>query len=139
MASDRSVRPASGPRTSNMTQDEWAVIAFETAEAFETWLDANHGDAPGLWIRFAKKGRGLPSVTMNEAVEVALCFGWIDSRLQPVDDDHYIMRFQPRRPRSNWSARNKARVERLEAEGRMRPAGQAEVRRAKADGRWDAN
>jgi uncharacterized protein YdeI (YjbR/CyaY-like superfamily) len=139
MASDRSVRPASGPRTSNMTQDEWAVIAFETAEAFETWLDANHGDAPGLWIRFAKKGRGLPSVTMNEAVEVALCFGWIDSRLQPVDDDHYIMRFQPRRPRSNWSARNKARVERLGAEGRMRPAGHAEVRRAKADGRWDAN
>src|SRR5687768_4262572 len=115
-----------------------AVLPFETAEAFEAWLDAHHADTPGLWVEFAKAGRGIPSVRMNEAVEVALCFGWIDSTLNPVDDDHYIMRFQPRRARSNWSGRNKARAERLIAEGRMRPAGQAEIDRAKADGRWDA-
>jgi uncharacterized protein YdeI (YjbR/CyaY-like superfamily) len=75
---------------------------------------------------------------MFEAVEVALCFGWIDAKQQGVDDDWYILRFQPRRPKSNWSQTNKERVARLTAEGRMRPAGQAQVDAAKADGRWDS-
>lgn len=117
--------------------DGWAVMPFESSRAFDEWLDEHHADTPGIWIRFAKKGSGIPSVTMRDAMDVALCYGWIDSRLQPVDDDHYILRFQPRRPKSNWSARNRAAAERLIAEGRMRPAGLAEIERARADGRWD--
>lgn len=116
--------------------DGWPILPFETADAFERWLDANHDGDTGIWVKFAKKASGIPSVTMFEAVEVALCFGWIDAKQQGIDHDWYILRFQPRRPKSNWSESNKERVARLTAEGRMRPAGQAEVDAAKADGRW---
>jgi uncharacterized protein YdeI (YjbR/CyaY-like superfamily) len=118
--------------------DGWAVLPFGSKDAFETWLDRHHVEAPGLWVKFAKQGRGIASVTLSEAIEVALCFGWIDSRMHGYDDDHYILRYQPRRPRSPWSARNKELAERLIADGRMRPAGLAQVQAAKADGRWDA-
>jgi uncharacterized protein YdeI (YjbR/CyaY-like superfamily) len=116
--------------------DGWPILPFRTAQDLEDWLSARHSNQPGLWVKFAKKDRGIPSVTLPEAVEVAMCFGWVDSKMHGLDDDYYILRFQPRRPKSNWSARNKELVERLIAEGRMRPAGQAEVDRAKADGRW---
>ena len=117
--------------------DGWPVIAFESAEVFEAWLDAHHAEEPGLWVRFAKKGRGISSVGFPEALEIATCFGWVDSKMHGVDEDYYVLRFQPRRPKSTWSARNKAIAERLIAEGRMRPAGLNEIETARADGRWD--
>jgi uncharacterized protein YdeI (YjbR/CyaY-like superfamily) len=120
-------------------EDGWPIIAFANAKEFERWLDANHDGETGLWLKHAKKASGIESVSVDEAVEVALCFGWIDAKLNRLDDDHYVLRYQRRRPKSNWSARNKERVERLAAEGRMRPPGLAEVDAAKADGRWDAN
>jgi uncharacterized protein YdeI (YjbR/CyaY-like superfamily) len=118
--------------------DGWAVLPFETEQAFETWLEAHHADTPGLWVKFAKKGRGIASISFPEAVQVAMCFGWVDSKMQSVDDDYYVLRYQPRRPRSNWSASSKELAERLMADGRMRPSGFAQVKAAKADGRWDA-
>ncbi|MFZ0215670.1 MAG: hypothetical protein WAM30_06965 [Candidatus Dormiibacterota bacterium] len=116
--------------------DGWPIVAFATEQAFAAWLDAHHGDATGLWVKFAKKGSGIASIQFSEALVVAMCFGWIDSKLQRWDDAHYVLRYQPRRPRSAWSARNKAIAERLITEGRMRPSGRAQVEAAKADGRW---
>jgi uncharacterized protein YdeI (YjbR/CyaY-like superfamily) len=118
--------------------DGWAVVAFESPQAFEAWLKKHHGDEPGVWVKFAKKGTGIPSVTLAEAIEVALCFGWIDSLMHRYDDNHYVLRYSPRKSRSNWSARNKELAERLISEGRMQPPGLAQVQAAKADGRWDA-
>ncbi|HLL25476.1 MAG TPA: YdeI/OmpD-associated family protein [Kofleriaceae bacterium] len=91
-----------------------------------------------MWIKFAKKGSGEPSITVAEAVEVALCYGWIDGQAKSIDDRHYLQRFTPRRAASMWSKINRDRVARLIETGRMRAAGLAEVERAKADGRWDA-
>jgi uncharacterized protein YdeI (YjbR/CyaY-like superfamily) len=119
--------------------DGWLVLAFATPQDFEDWLVAHHEEQPGLWLKFAKKGSGVASVTLPEAVEVATCFGWIDAKMHGVDDVHYVLRFQPRRARSNWAPRSKELAERLVAEGRMRPAGLAQVAAAKADGRWDKN
>ena len=117
--------------------DGWLVLPFATGAELEAWLDAHHADEPGLWVKFAKKGRGIPTVTFEEALEVAMCFGWVDSRMHRVDDDYYVLRYQPRRPRSHWSAGNQELAERLLAEGRMRPSGTAQMEAAKADGRWD--
>jgi uncharacterized protein YdeI (YjbR/CyaY-like superfamily) len=118
--------------------DGWEILPFASGEAFAAWLDAHHAERPGVWVKFAKKGRGIASVTFEEALEVATCYGWVDSKMHAYDDDHYILRYQPRRPRSAWSARNRALAERLVAEGRMRPAGMARIAAAKADGRWGA-
>jgi len=125
-------------RSERHPDDGWPIIAFATGADFERWLEANHDGETGVWVKHAKKASGIESVSVDEAVEVALCFGWIDSKLNRLDDEHYVLRYSPRRPRSNWSARNKERVERLIEEGRMRPPGLAEVEAAKADGRWDA-
>jgi uncharacterized protein YdeI (YjbR/CyaY-like superfamily) len=119
--------------------DGWVVLPFETRQEFEAWLDVNHAEQPGLWVKFAKKGRGIGSVGFSEALEVAMCFGWVDSKTHRYDDDYYVLRFQPRRPRSTWSPRNKELADRLIADGQMRPSGLAEVKAAKADGRWDAS
>jgi uncharacterized protein YdeI (YjbR/CyaY-like superfamily) len=116
--------------------DGWVILPFETKQAFEAWLDAHHADQPGLWVKFAKQGRGIASISLPEAIEVAMCFGWIDSKMHRYDDDYYVLRHQPRRPKSRWSDRNKDLAERLIADGRMRPSGLAEVETAKADGRW---
>ena len=126
------------PEMERHPSDGWPVLSFQTPQALEAWLDRYHAEEPGLWIRFPKKGRGIASVTVPEAVEVALCFGWIDSKMHS-HGDHYVLRFQPRRRRSPWSARNKGTSERLIADGRMRPAGLAQVEAAKADGRWDVS
>jgi uncharacterized protein YdeI (YjbR/CyaY-like superfamily) len=113
-------------------------VKFASAEAFEAWLAAEHATSDGIWIEFAKKGSGVPSVTYEEAVEIALCFGWIDGQLKRSEEEgFYRQRFTPRRARSKWSQINVGRAEALIAAGRMRPAGLAEVERAKADGRWD--
>ncbi len=119
--------------------DGWAVLPFETERAFECWLDAHHADEAGLWVKFAKKGSGIASIRFPEALAVAMCFGWVDSKMQRYDDDHYLLRYQPRRSRSTWSARNKELAERLIVDGRMRPSGLAQMEQARADGRWGAS
>ena len=111
---------------------------FATPEEWEGWLEENHAHAKGVWIKMAKKASGIETIRHPDAVDVALCFGWIDGRRERLDDTHFLQRFTPRRPRSNWSRINRDKVERMTAEGRMRPAGLAEVEKARADGRWDA-
>ena len=118
--------------------DGLPTIPFASAGEWEAWLDENHESAGGVWIKMAKKASGIESVRHDEAVDVALCFGWIDGQRVGLDDTHFLQRFTPRRPRSRWSRINVEKVERMTAEGRMRPAGLAEVERAQADGRWDA-
>ncbi len=117
---------------------DYPVIAFESPAAWEEWLAREHGTQNGVWAKIAKKATGIPTVTYAEAVEVALCYGWIDGQRKSFDDRWFIQRFTPRRARSNWSKINRDKVERLIAEGRMQPAGHREIERAKADGRWDA-
>lgn len=119
-------------------RDDLPVVSFSRAEDWEHWLDRNGGDAPGVWVKIAKKGAGQASISAAEAVEGALCFGWIDGRVGRYDDQWFALRFTPRRPRSRWSEVNCAAAERLIAAGRMRSAGLAEVERAKSDGRWEA-
>jgi uncharacterized protein YdeI (YjbR/CyaY-like superfamily) len=114
------------------------TVFFEGPEAFEAWLEAHGESSDGLWIKMAKKATGIESLDWTRAVEVALCFGWIDGQSRRIDDEWFVQRFTPRRPRSNWSKVNREKVEALTAAGRMRPAGLAEVARAKDDGRWDA-
>lgn len=113
------------------------VLAFEDQAALEAWLEAEHATSPGLYVKIAKKGTGVPSVTYAELVESLLCFGWIDGRGNRLDDRFYLQRITPRRPRSIWSKKNTDTVEALTAAGRMRPAGLAAVAAAKADGRWE--
>jgi uncharacterized protein YdeI (YjbR/CyaY-like superfamily) len=110
---------------------------FKTQAAFESWLAKNHAKTDGLWIRFYKKASGKPTVTYAEAVDVALCWGWIDGQRKSLDADSFQQLYTPRRKRSLWSKLNKGHVARLIAAGRMQAAGLAEVERAKADGRWD--
>jgi uncharacterized protein YdeI (YjbR/CyaY-like superfamily) len=114
------------------------VRAFRDASAWESWLSKNQSAADGIWIRIAKKGSGTKSITHPEAVEVALCYGWIDSHMRPESATAWLQRFTPRRPRSIWSKINREKALTLIASGRMRPAGLDEVERAKQDGRWEA-
>jgi uncharacterized protein YdeI (YjbR/CyaY-like superfamily) len=118
--------------------EELPIKAFRTPEAFRAWLEKNHETSPGIRIRYFKKGSGKPSIVYKEALDEALCFGWIDGHSKSEGEDSYVQRFTPRRARSNWSKVNRDHVARLEREGRMTPAGRREVERAKADGRWDA-
>lgn len=119
--------------------DELKKLAFPSQAKFRGWLDKNHAKEPGLWLQIAKKDSGIPSVTYVEAVEVALCYGWIDGVVHGSDGgDYYEQRFTPRRARSTWSQVNRDRAEALIAAGKMRPAGLAEIERAKEDGRWAA-
>jgi uncharacterized protein YdeI (YjbR/CyaY-like superfamily) len=121
-----------------MPLDDLPTLPFRSREALEQWLEANHESSAGLWIEFAKKASGIETVVYLEAVEAALCFGWIDGQVARLDDDWYLQRFTPRRPRSKWSQINVGRAEALIERGLMRPAGLREVERAKADGRWEA-
>jgi uncharacterized protein YdeI (YjbR/CyaY-like superfamily) len=114
------------------------IIAFESADAWEEWLEEHHAAAQGVWLKFAKKASGKPSVTYVEAVNAALCFGWIDGQAKGFDADYSLQRFTPRRPKSAWSQINRGRADTLIAQGKMRAAGLREVERARADGRWDA-
>jgi uncharacterized protein YdeI (YjbR/CyaY-like superfamily) len=118
--------------------EELEILLFAGPDDFEQWLEANGDSSPGLWLKIAKKGAPEPSVTYAEAVELALCFGWIDSQKRGLDDTHFLQRFTPRRPRGRWSKINRERCEALEAAGALRPAGAAEVAAAKDDGRWEA-
>jgi uncharacterized protein YdeI (YjbR/CyaY-like superfamily) len=111
---------------------------FRTRAAWQKWLERHHGVDTGVWMKFAKKGTGVTTVTYAEALEVALCFGWIDAQVKRLDETYYLQRFTPRRTRSKWSKINRESATRLIESGMMRPPGLAEVERAKADGRWDA-
>jgi uncharacterized protein YdeI (YjbR/CyaY-like superfamily) len=114
------------------------VEFFATAADFERWLRRHHAKTTCIWVKYAKKKSGIASIDWNQAVDVALCWGWIDGQAKAVDATYAIQRFTPRGKRSKWSKLNRERVARLVREGRMQAAGLAEVERAKADGRWDA-
>jgi uncharacterized protein YdeI (YjbR/CyaY-like superfamily) len=118
--------------------DELPIVLFSAPVELEAWLEKNGAGSDGLWLKIAKKGSGVQSVSYAEALEVALCFGWIDSQKRGLDEKHFLQRFTPRRPRGRWSRINREKAEALIEAGRMRPAGLAEVEAAKADGRWDA-
>ena len=118
--------------------NELPVVPFATQAEWHAWLE-EHPDANGVLVKLAKKDSGIPSITYTEAVEVALCHGWIDGQMRRLDEQYHLQKFTPRRARSNWSKLNRAKAEALIASGQMRPGGLREVERAKADGRWDAN
>jgi uncharacterized protein YdeI (YjbR/CyaY-like superfamily) len=117
--------------------DDLPILPFTDPATWEQWLVANPA-AKGLWLKIAKKDSGIATVTYDQALEVALCHGWIDGQKRSFDGDWFLQRFTPRRPKGLWSKINIGKVERLIAEGRMREAGLREVEAAKADGRWDA-
>jgi uncharacterized protein YdeI (YjbR/CyaY-like superfamily) len=114
------------------------IKSFRSAAAFEAWMKANHARETELWLKIHKKGSGLPTVTHAQALDVALCWGWIDGIRKSFDDQSFLQRYSPRRGRSIWSQINRDHVARLTAAGRMTPHGQRQVDAAKADGRWDA-
>jgi uncharacterized protein YdeI (YjbR/CyaY-like superfamily) len=118
--------------------EEMPVLSFARASAWAAWLAKHHKTAAGVWLRIAKKGSDVPSVTKAEALELALCYGWIDGQGRSDDATWWLQKFTPRRKRSIWSKINREKALALIEAGRMQPAGLAEVERAKADGRWDA-
>ena len=114
------------------------IILFESQADFEKWLEENHTLSNGIWIKMAKKESGHASVNHPQALDVALCFGWIDGQRLPFDGEYFLQKFTPRRARSTWSKVNQDKVAALIASGKMREAGLKEIERAKADGRWEA-
>jgi uncharacterized protein YdeI (YjbR/CyaY-like superfamily) len=113
------------------------TLTFTSSHAWRIWLAENHAASGGVWLRFYKKGSGVKSVTYAEALEEALCFGWIDGQRQKFDDESYLQKFTPRRPKSGWSKINVGHTERLIRDGRMMPAGLRAIDAAKSDGRWE--
>jgi uncharacterized protein YdeI (YjbR/CyaY-like superfamily) len=109
---------------------------FNSAKAFEAWLKKNHATSDGLWLKIAKRGANEPGITYSEAVEIALCWGWIDGQKKSLDSQHFLQRFTPRRPRSIWSKTNVDKVAALIEAGRMQAPGYAQIEAAEADGRW---
>ncbi len=129
-------KPTTKP-VSQKQRTDYPVMLFDSQADWHAWLDANHASAPGVWMRFAKKAATYTSVTYAQALDVALCYGWIDGQLQRFDEESYLTKFTPRGPRSIWSKVNVGHVERLIKSGVMQPAGMAAVESAKADGRWE--
>ncbi len=119
-------------------KDSLPTLAFASQQEWERWIAAHHQEATGLWLKIAKKGAGIPSVSYAEALECALCYGWIDGQKAALDDQFWLQKFTPRRPKSGWSQVNCDKVTALIAAGRMQPAGLRQVELAKQDGRWDA-
>src|SRR6267154_800696 len=114
------------------------VVAFKSQQAWDAWLTSQSAQSKGLWLKLAKKASGIASVLKAEAIDTALCHGWIDGQLDSFDDDYWLIRFTPRQSASKWSEKNRARAVELIELGRMRPAGLNEIERAKKDGRWNA-
>lgn len=114
------------------------IVRFATADEFEAWLEVNHQSHDGIWLEIAKKGAPQRSITYGEAVDVALCYGWIDGQKAASDEHHWLQRFTRRTRQSRWSQINREKAERLLAQGRLQPAGHAEIQRAQGDGRWDS-
>src|SRR3954451_22590575 len=115
--------------------DELPILLFATPAELEAWLEENHVDSPGLWLKIAKKGIEPRSVTYAEALELALCFGWIDSQKRGLDERHFLQRFTPRRPGGRWSKINREKAEALIEAGAVRSAGLAEIEAARVGGR----
>jgi uncharacterized protein YdeI (YjbR/CyaY-like superfamily) len=113
-------------------------VGFAGVAEFEAWLEVHWRERAGVWLKLAKKGTGIASLSSDEAVDVGLCFGWISGQRKPFDERYYVQKYVPRRPRSRWSRVNVDKVEALLAVGKLRPSGLAEVAAAKADGRWAA-
>lgn len=120
-----------------MTSTEYPIITFKTINEWENWLAQHHAKAPGIWIQLFKKESGINSPPRSEILDIALCYGWIDGQAKSYDKKSWLQKFTPRRPRSIWSKRNTEHVERLIKQGKMKPAGYAEIEKAKADGRWE--
>jgi uncharacterized protein YdeI (YjbR/CyaY-like superfamily) len=120
-----------------MPADSLPVVSFESTDAWDAWLTAHHADAPGLWLKIAKKGSAGRSISYSDALDVALCHGWIDGQKGRLDDEYWLQRFTPRKSGSKWSKINTERAAALITSGRMRAAGLREVERARADGRWE--
>ena len=114
------------------------VVSLVSSQAWEAWLTKHHASSSGVWLKIVKKSSEMKGPSYEEALDAALCFGWIDGQKDSFDDDHWLQRFTPRTPRSKWSKINVAKAMRLTTEGRMRTAGLAQIDNAKADGRWDA-
>jgi uncharacterized protein YdeI (YjbR/CyaY-like superfamily) len=114
------------------------ICSFADAAAWAAWLAAEPRNSAGVWLKLAKRSASVASVSKEEAIDAALCHGWIDGQLNPLDEDCWLIRFTPRKPRSKWSANNRKRIEELAVAGRVAPAGLAEIEAARADGRWDA-
>jgi uncharacterized protein YdeI (YjbR/CyaY-like superfamily) len=114
------------------------VIAFESLQAWDAWLASQPAQSKGLWLKLAKKSSGIASVSKPDAIDAALCHGWIDGQLDSFDDDYWLIRFTPRQSASKWSEKNRARALQLAELGRMQPAGLNKIERAKKDGRWSA-
>ncbi|HZM63601.1 MAG TPA: YdeI/OmpD-associated family protein [Candidatus Saccharimonadales bacterium] len=112
------------------------VIFCKTPVEWETWLAKHHEQPESIWVKFAKKASGLQTMTYDEALDIALCYGWIDAQLKPFDKTYYLQKFSPRRAKSVWSKRNVSKVDKLIKAGKMKPAGLAQVEAAKKDGRW---
>src|SRR5215510_6126747 len=122
----------------SVVPDPRRIKSFESESAFETWLSAHYDSEPEVWIKIHKKASGLPSVTPAQALDVVLCWGWIDGLRKGFDGQSFLQRYTPRGRNSRWSQINRQHVERLVAAGRMTPNGQRQIDSAKADGRWDA-
>jgi uncharacterized protein YdeI (YjbR/CyaY-like superfamily) len=121
-----------------MADGDLPTLSCADLEAWESWLAERHAESPGVWLKIPKKGSGCPGISYAEALEAALCYGWIDGQKGRLDDDYWRQRFTPRRPGSRWSKINTDKAAELIEAGRMRPAGLREVELARADGRWDA-
>ena len=124
--------------TEEQGKDGKPILTLASEAEWEAWLDAEHATSDGVWLKFAKKGSGVETVVYAEALDVALCYGWIDSQVARLDERFYLQKFTPRRARSKWSQINREKIEALTKQGRMKPAGLEQVELAKADGRWDA-
>ncbi|HSK87809.1 MAG TPA: YdeI/OmpD-associated family protein [Anaerolineales bacterium] len=121
-----------------MKSTELPVLPFESKKKWADWLARQHDKSPGVWLKLSKKDSGIPSVTRDEALDIALCYGWIDGQGKSFDDKYWLQKFTPRRPKSIWSKINTEKVERLITSGEMKPAGFRAIEAAKQDGRWEA-
>lgn len=125
-------------RMVDQIKDHLSILLFENQQSWEAWLEEHQTETKGVWLKIAKKGTGIPSVDYADALEGALCYGWIDGQKAALDDQYWLQKFTPRRPNSRWSKQNCDKAEALIASGRMRPAGYRQVELAKEDGRWEA-
>ncbi|MDP2721151.1 MAG: YdeI/OmpD-associated family protein [Bacteroidales bacterium] len=123
--------------TKKSNNSDQPIISFNSPQEWNEWLEQNHRNSNGVWLRIYKKDTGIPTTTHAQALEEALCFGWIDGQAKKYDEVSYLQKFTPRRTKSIWSKRNVDYVAQLEKEGRMKPAGREQIEAAKADGRWE--
>jgi uncharacterized protein YdeI (YjbR/CyaY-like superfamily) len=124
--------------TKNSSKSDQPIISFNSPQEWNEWLEQNHSNSNGVWLRIFKKDTGIPTTTHAQALQEALCFGWIDGQAKKYDEVSYLQKFTPRRTKSIWSKRNVEYVAQLEKEGRMKPSGREQIEAAKADGRWDS-